>query len=430
MKKKILIIILLLTTAFAHAQWEVQLDIQNFTYLDRIFFLDENYGWTIGGATIGTGSPYFYTTDGGQNWYLSDDGWELRGTDIVFVNPDTGFIASFNGIIYKTINGGQTWTGVQTPSTQNVVRMFFLDENTGWATLELFIDGHVLKTGDSGESWEMVDTGMDGTQSIYFLDNNNGWLAGWLGEPNNCGVILKSNDGGNSFITQYICSSYTYIEDFYFLSEQIGWAVGTKSTTNSYLILNTEDGGETWEEITLPELQGGWNEEASIIYSIQFVNDTIGWLTCADFDNWGYIFLTTDGGENWQQQFTNLWQPICDIQMLNQDTGWAVGGDFIYFTDNGTYNPVGVEEKQNSDFNFAVSPNPTNGIFTVHFPNEISNEEIIIYDIMEKEVICNQCLTPNSIIDISNQPNGIYFITLKYNTNNQFHSFTKKIIKL
>ena len=104
---KLLFLAMLFTTGHLQAQWQVQLDVENFTHLDRIFFLNDSLGWTIGGATIGAGSPYFYTTDGGQNWYLSEDWWDVIGTDIVFVNPDTGFIASANGIIFKTVNAGQ-----------------------------------------------------------------------------------------------------------------------------------------------------------------------------------------------------------------------------------------------------------------------------------------------------------------------------------
>jgi len=143
---KLLFLLLLFTTASTQAQWEVQLDVQNFTPLDRIFFLDENYGWTIGGG------PYFYTSDGGQNWYLSDHLLDIQGTDIAFINHDTGFIASKNGIIYKTVNGGQNWTDIQTPATQDVMRLFFVDENNGWATFQ-YNSGYLLHTEDGGNTW-------------------------------------------------------------------------------------------------------------------------------------------------------------------------------------------------------------------------------------------------------------------------------------
>jgi photosystem II stability/assembly factor-like uncharacterized protein len=421
---KFLLIFMLFITAFAHAQWEVQLDLQNFSYLDRIFFLDENYGWAIGGATIGSGSPYFYTTDGGQNWYLSDDWWDIQGTDISFVNRDTGFIASGNGIIYKTINGGQNWTGIQTPTTQGVMRLFFVDENNCWAIL--YNSGNLLHSIDGGNIWSIIQTNLSVISDLFYYDNTI-WCSGWTYEKSVNSSIIFSNDSGENWGTSYN-STQNFIFCLIFVNNNIGWAVGKKDLSiDTPFVIKTINSGEAWEEQII---EG--TSETEKVNCVHFVNDTLGWIVVGDTEsnnNYGAIYFTNDGGETWQQQF-NYWQPICDIQMLNQDTGWAVGGDFVFYTTNGTYIPVGVEEKQNSDFNFTISPNPTSGIFTVHLPNEISNEEIIIFDIMGKELICAQNLPSNSIIDISDRPNGIYFLTLKYNTNNQFHSLTKKIIKL
>lgn len=64
MKHKCLFFLaLIFTSAISYAQyeiWETQLDVDNYTHLDRIFFLDENYGWAIGGNTIGSAAPIFY----------------------------------------------------------------------------------------------------------------------------------------------------------------------------------------------------------------------------------------------------------------------------------------------------------------------------------------------------------------------------------
>ena len=411
-----------------HAQWEVQLDLQNFTWLGNIHFIDENRGWAIGGN--GHGSPYFYTTDGGENWYLDDDWWNIQGTDIVFVNPDTGFIATQDGIILKTINGGETWTDIQTPATQDIMRLFFVDENNGWATLGSYSDGHILKSENSGDSWEILYPAIDGTQSIYFLDSNIGWLASWLGPPLAYGVILKTNNGGDNFITQYNCSTHKYFEDICFFSEQIGWAVGQKSSINTYFIIKTEDGGETWEEDTLPVLTNwyGSSVEACIIYSIQFVNDTLGWLTCADENSNGYILLTKNGGEIWQQQYNYL-QPIFDIQMLNVDTGWAIGGDFIHYTTNGdTIIIVGVEENLQEKNLIRISPNPANDKITVSLPFNFETVNLRIFD-MEGKCVLSQChiQANNSKIKVGTKEieSGIYL--LQAQTENRNYS-TKFII--
>jgi len=176
---KLLLLTLLLTAGQLQAQWQVQLDLQNYCHLDRIFFLNDTLGWAIGGATIGAGSPYFYTTNGGQNWYLGSDSY--GGTDIAFVNPDTGFIASGYGIIHKTTNAGQNWTEIQTPATQDVMRLFFVDENNGWATLGQYSEGNILHTIDGGNTWEQQKVFISNTslvEVIFFLTDSIGYGGG------------------------------------------------------------------------------------------------------------------------------------------------------------------------------------------------------------------------------------------------------------
>jgi len=172
---------LLFTTSYLQAQWEIQLDNENFTHLDRIFFLDQNNGWAIGGGTLDGGAgPYFYTTNGGEQWYLDDDWMNIVGSDIVFVNIDTGFIAVPNGIIRKTTDGGQNWTDIQTPATQNVIHLFFVDENNGWATLA-YPSNKILHTTDNGNNWELqeyVTFQNSGIESMFFINNSTGWGGG------------------------------------------------------------------------------------------------------------------------------------------------------------------------------------------------------------------------------------------------------------
>jgi len=399
-KQKIFIsLMLLFTTAFAQAQWEVQLDLQNFTPLDRIFFLDENYGWAIGGSIIEPPGPYFYTTDGGQNWYLSNDWMDLWGTDIVFVNPDTGFIASGNGIIYKTINGGQNWTGIQTPATQDVMRLFFVDESNGWATLGQYSEGNILHTENDGTTWELQKVFISNTSivdAMFFLNDSIGYGSGIIFDyvnDNTYTAIMKTQNMGFSWDTIYFSENTFYsISDIYFDDTIVGWAVGSKATQD-YLFLNTEDGGETWNEKVLPELKNwyGMPVEESIIYSIQFVNDTLGWLTCQDEYGAGYIVLTTDGGETWQQQFVNynFNEPVYDICMVDNKNGWAVGGDYVYHTNNGdTIIVVGIGENPQGCDLITIAPNPCNGN-TVHLvPGRPYNRpvEISIYDMTGSEV--------------------------------------------
>jgi len=207
-RSKLLIFFLLAFSWSVKAQWEVQLDVQNFCILDRVFFLDENHGWAIGG-------PCFYTTDGGENWDLYEDWWDIRGHDVAFVNHDTGFICSNDGVIFKTINGGQNWTEIQTPATQDVMRLFFVDENNGWATLGQYNEGYIIQTENSGDNWELQNVFYNSfytINEIYFLDEKFGWTAGLsytVYEDYN--TIKRTTDSGENWIT-LDSISFMYIE--------------------------------------------------------------------------------------------------------------------------------------------------------------------------------------------------------------------------
>jgi photosystem II stability/assembly factor-like uncharacterized protein len=56
--------------------------------------------------------------------------------DLDFVNKDTGWICSMDGIgggVFKTTNGGQNWVR-QLNETFSPTKLFFIDKDTGWAS--------------------------------------------------------------------------------------------------------------------------------------------------------------------------------------------------------------------------------------------------------------------------------------------------------
>jgi len=371
-----LLIFILLATGYTQAQWEMQLDLQNYTYLDRIFFLNENLGWSIGCASIEGMTPYFYTTDGGGHWYIDDQWMDIMGDDIVFVNPDTGFIATQNGVIYKTTDGGQSWTGIQTPATQNVIRLFFVDENNGWATLKNQNDAfQLVHTMDGGDNWftqQVFEINTSGLLSIYFLSDRIGFGGGGyydIENNNEYSSIVKTINKGETWESIYLTQNTFYaIYDLFFFDTITGWAVGGKPSMQ-YLLMHTDNGGETWEEHTI--------ESTYDLYSINcicFVNDSTGWIGGAVELGYGIIYFTNNSGENWhlQQMF---YEPILDIQMLNSDTGWAVGGGYIYHTTNGDSIYVeNVNENKLIKNLFTFFPNPTNGIITIKTPHSLTGK--------------------------------------------------------
>jgi hypothetical protein len=80
-----------------------------------------------------------------------------------------------------------------------------------------------------------------------------------------------------------------------------------------------------------------------------------------------------------------------------------------------------------SEQTFSIYPNPTNGICTIQSNSQrlSSNSRIEIYNVVgEKIYSSNPFFFTNSQIDLSKQPDGIYFVNLKTEERNEI----KKIV--
>ena len=86
---------------------------------------------------------------------------------------------------------------------------------------------------------------------------------------------------------------------------------------------------------------------------------------------------------------------------------------------------VDIEEVQ-GQFAVTIFPNPSNGNFTVESQKMDEPMRLNIYDVVGKLIYCSEINNPKYEIDLSLQPNGIYFLTL---LNSQTRFITKIIIQ-
>ena len=119
----------------------------------------------------------------------------------------------------------------------------------------------VFSTTDGGESWDLLKgiNGVEiGTNSIFFLDDRNGWIAGWRGKAQGAssgvqfvkyltdGMVARTMDGGSTW-TRHDSDTGRFLWDVVFFDTIEGWAVGSFGTT-----MYSEDGGVTWESRPTP----------------------------------------------------------------------------------------------------------------------------------------------------------------------------------
>ena len=131
--------------------------------LTDIYFVDKKHGWAVGAAGMIVG-----TANAGKRWDIqtSKVGNDFKG--VHFVSPKVGYAVGMNETIVQTDNGGKQWNllrggevaaavGDEETIVFNAVQ--FIDESTGWVTGVRISpetggqDGLVQKTIDGGQSW-------------------------------------------------------------------------------------------------------------------------------------------------------------------------------------------------------------------------------------------------------------------------------------
>jgi photosystem II stability/assembly factor-like uncharacterized protein len=167
--------------------------------------------------------------------------------------------------------------------------VWFIDSKRGWVTglvEEQGSAGIVLKTDDDGRTWRTqyyLDNVIDGFRAIRFANNRSGIVI-------SSNLILVSNDGGESWHKKPVRSK-ELLFGMTMISEKEAWIVGGRG-----LVLHTTDFGESWAEIRL-----GTGINKPWLSDVKFINKNQGWIVG---DN-GTIFSTIDGGQSWQKEPSN-----------------------------------------------------------------------------------------------------------------------------
>lgn len=136
-----------------------------------VCFLDENYGFAVGGDAL-----LMKTYNHGQTW--EDVGHYEMGhfAAVDFLDKQTGFVCGPNKI-HKTTDGGETWTLVYEDNELYALDIKFLNEDIGFAAGY----GFYLQTLDGGLSWERVEISyrFDFPIEKIHIDKNNRIIFTW-----------------------------------------------------------------------------------------------------------------------------------------------------------------------------------------------------------------------------------------------------------
>jgi photosystem II stability/assembly factor-like uncharacterized protein len=275
--------------------------------------------------------------------------------------------------------------------------VYFLDADTGFVVGSYWGGISILKTLNGGQQWNSQQTGTGSVlKAVFFPDNNTGYTVG------NDGIILKTTDGGSEWISQESMTSLT-LRAVFFTDVNTGYIVGGDYSLGASVILKTINGGSKW----IQQDPG----TTSNLFSVYFTNTDTGYIVGYN----GTILKTTDGGLNWLGQVSGTTASLGSVYFPTRDTGYIVGyNGTILKTTNGGGLPVGIGDEPSAIKSLNISPNPATANITIELPSTVpvNNTILSIYNINAQKVISRRITEPETVIDISTLPGGVYFARL------------------
>jgi photosystem II stability/assembly factor-like uncharacterized protein len=232
-----------------------------------------------------TGGGVWKTPDGGNNWINISDGQIFKGSvgaiDIAQSNPDILYVGtgehalrgdvSHGDGVYKSTDGGDTWINVGLRDTRQIARVVIHPEDPD--TVYVAAIGHfagpnrergVFKTTDGGKTWE----------HILYQDEDSGAID----------LVMDRNRPDILYAATWEVRRFPW---------------GIRSGGAGSRIYRSEDGGDSWDDITdNPGLPKATVRER-IGLALTEAEPGRAWALIRSDGGKG-LYRTDDGGDNWE----------------------------------------------------------------------------------------------------------------------------------
>lgn len=378
---------------------------------EDIYFINSNTGWLIGNF-----GKIYKTVNGGNTWTITDTLPSSALRSITFTTESKGWVGTLNqnSVLYQTTDGGFSWTGVNlpVPRPQGICGLYALNENFIFGCGRYDGYSNFIKSTDGGNTWTTKDMKQYATSLVdcYFFNQDSGIVVGSLAlfPKLNKSIVLFTSDGGSSWTNKFTGNRLN----------EVGWKISFPNRQNGFVSLErygyperhfikTTNGGESWTD---PSYPSNLSEQG-----IGFINANIGWIGGYSNSTYG----TSDGGSTWFN--SNIGMNINRFRFFGDTTGYACGR-YVYKYSR-TVSISQISTLLADYFLQQNYPNPFNPITKIKFniPSDAKREtrdvSLKIFDILGKEVttIVDQKLTQGSYevdFDGSNLASGVYFYKL------------------
>lgn len=156
----------------------------------KVWFADDKVGYALGAYNV-----FLRTDDGGETW--ASHGGRLDNPDQYHLysmtrsSAGTLLVAGEAGTLLRSLDSGASWEGIETPYPGS----FFGTVAANDGSLLVFgLRGNVFRSTDEGVSWTAVATGDNRTLMCGDVADN-----GFVVLAGAAGAVLRSDDAGQSF---------------------------------------------------------------------------------------------------------------------------------------------------------------------------------------------------------------------------------------
>jgi photosystem II stability/assembly factor-like uncharacterized protein len=158
---------------------------------------------------------------------------------VAFPSASVGFVGGAGGVLYTTVNGGQSWTSRTQAALGEVRKLYFNSATAGW----MATSNGLYQTTNGGQTWQRAQYGtavgpygyIGAAWDVRFVSPQIGYAAGANGD------LLKTTNGGSTWTDQLPLGHQRFpLRAVSFSSPDSGQVVGEEAR---YL---TSNGGRTW----------------------------------------------------------------------------------------------------------------------------------------------------------------------------------------
>ncbi|MCU0427415.1 MAG: YCF48-related protein [Candidatus Kapabacteria bacterium] len=407
--------IALAATVSSYAQW-TQVNIGTTIELRAISFASQNVGYIAADS-----GAVFKTTNGGMSWTrLTTTGVNVTLRALSFVNENVGVVVGDNATILRTTNGGMTWTAqtaaqlAGTAYAGSLRGVSFVNEMTGWISGEL---GAIQGTTNGGATWtsqagDRANTTRDVT-GIQFRNVNLGYAIA------RGGFFYRTTNGGMTWQESrpYGSSGNPRTQNLFFTSDNTGFVVGSPQSAPSAFVARTTTGdtaASAWT-VQMTPIARVANDDPRLM-SVHFADANNGVIASRR----GFLLRTSNAGTTWTQETNPAGTgDLNSVWVTPNGTAFAVGVGGVLL--RRTSITTSVRQEELVGVSISAQPNPANGSTSIvlNLP-KASSVQIFVTNVLGQTIATlhegtlqagQQAFSWN----VTNLPSGVYFYRASIN---------------